>query len=150
LEGHTKGVNHLAFTSDGKRLATASLDGTCKVWDTDNWNPIRSLKATDGKTFQAVAWSRDGKRLAAGDDDEVILWNADTYEELYTLATPGKGMVAFTPDGRTLLTARTAPRDGERHAFTRWEVKTGTRQKTYELPTTGTWAFFHLSPDGRT
>jgi WD40 repeat protein/serine/threonine protein kinase len=149
LEGHTKGVNHLAFRPDGKRLATASLDGTCKVWDTDTWKEVRSLPAK-GKTFAAVAWSRNGKLLAAGDDDQVILWNADTYDELHKLDTPGKGMVAFTLDERTLLTAPEVLRLGEHHTFTRWDVKTGTREKTCELPTVGHYVFFHLSPDGRT
>jgi WD40 repeat protein/serine/threonine protein kinase len=149
LSGHTKGVHHLAFSPDGKRLATASLDGTCKVWDTDTWKEIRSLPA-HGKTFMAVAWSRNGKLLAAGEDDQVILWNADTYKVLHALPTPGKGMVAFTPDGRTLLTARTDCNKGERHAFTRWDVMTGKQQKPCVLSTHGGLAFFHLSPDGRT
>jgi WD40 repeat protein len=147
-EGHTKGVNQLAFSPDGKRLATASLDGTCKVWDTDTWE-VRCLPA-HGKTFAAVAWSPSGKLLAAGDDNQVILWNADTYDELHRLDTPGQGMVAFTPDGRTLLTAREDCRNGEPHAFTRWDVKTGTPQKPCKLPTSGSYVFFHLSPDGRT
>jgi WD40 repeat protein/serine/threonine protein kinase len=149
LKGHTKGVNQLAFSPDDKRLATASLDRTCKIWNTDTWKEIRSLPA-NGKTFEALAWSRDGKLLAAGDDHQVILWNADTYKELHTLPTPGKGMVAFTPDGRTLLTAAQVPGLGELHSFTRWDVKTGTRQKPCELKTAGTYVFFHLSPDGRT
>jgi WD40 repeat protein len=149
LSGHTKGVNHLAFSPDGKRLATASLDGTCKVWDTDTWQEIRSLPA-HGKVFAAVAWSQKGKLLAAGDDEQVILWNADTYDELHRLNTAGRGMIAFTPDERTLLTAAQVPGLGEHHAFTRWDVKTGTPQKTCELPTVGHYAFFHLSPDGRT
>jgi WD40 repeat protein len=154
LSGHTKGVDQLAFSPDGKRLATASHDGTCKVWDTDTWKEVGSLKANDGKTFHAVAWSPDGKRLAAGDDDEVLLWNADTSAVLHTLPTPGKGMVAFTRDGLTLFTARHDSRKGERHAFIRWDVKTGTEQKTCTLPTSGNFTsqhvFFHLSPDGRT
>jgi serine/threonine protein kinase len=125
LEGHKQVVKQLAFSPDGKRLATPSFEGTCKVWDTDTWKEIRSLPA-HGKTFDAVAWSRDGKLLAAGDDDQVILWNADTYDELHTLPTPGLGMVAFTPDGRTLLTARLDCTNGQRHAWTRWDVKTGT------------------------
>src|SRR5262249_27652158 len=150
LPGHTKGVNQLAFSPDGKRLATASLDGSCKVWDTDTWKEVRTLPA-NGKTFEAVAWSRNGKLLAAGDDEQVILWNADTYDELHTLPTPGKGMVAFTPDGRTLLTAREDCTNGQPHAFTRWDVKTGTEHKPPERPTTsGSAVFFHLSPDGRT
>jgi WD40 repeat protein len=150
LPGHTKGVNHLAFSPDGKRLATASLDGTCKVWDTDTWQEIKSLPE-NGKGFEAVAWSRDGKLLAAGDDSGVILWNADTYKVLHPLKTPGKGMLAFTPDGRTLLTARLAYGKEEPHAFTRWDVKTGKEEKPpCVLRTLGGYAFFHLSPDGRT
>ncbi len=150
LPGHTTGVHQLAFSPDGKRLATASLDGTCKIWDTDTWKEVKSLPANDRKTFASVAWSREGKLLAAGDDDEVILWDAESYEKLHTLPTPGKGLLAFSPDGRTLFTARHDCPKGERHAFTRWDVKTGKAKAPCELPTRGTPVFFHLSPDGRT
>jgi len=153
FEGHEKGINQLAFSPDGKRLATPSLDGACKIWDTDTWQEVKSLPAdrVPGTAFEAVAWSRDGKLLAAGDDTKVFLWNADTYEELHKLETPGKGLLAFTPDERTLLTAREDGRKEERLDFTRWDVKTGIPQKPPREPTTrGSWAFFHLSPDGRT
>jgi WD40 repeat protein len=149
FQGHTKGINQVAFSPEGKRLATASLDGTCKIWNTDNWQELRSLPA-NGKTFEAVAWSRDGKLLAAGDDSEVILWDAETYETLHTLKTPGKGLLAFSPDGRTLFTARSDCTRGERHAFTRWEVTTGKAQPPCQLPTGGSFAFLHLSVGGRT
>jgi len=148
LEGHTKGVNQLAFSPDGKRLATASLDGTCKVWDTDTWKEVRGPPA-NGKTFQAMAWSRDGKLLAAGDDDEVILWDAQSYKRLYTLKTPGKGLLAFSPDGRTLFTARHDCSKGERHAFARWDVTTGKAIATRELPTDGLGPCFHLGQEGQ-
>ena len=53
-----------------------------------------------------MAWSRDGKLLAAGDDEQVIVWNAESYEKLRPpLETPGKGLLAFSPDN-TLFTAR--------------------------------------------
>jgi hypothetical protein len=72
-------------------------------------------------------------------------------EELHQLDTPGKGLLAFTPDERTLLTAREDCRNGNRqHAFTRWDVKTGIAQKPSELPNRGSQVFFSLSPDGRT
>jgi WD40 repeat protein len=148
FQGHTKGVNQLAFSPDGKRLASASLDGTCKIWNSADWQEVHSLPS-NGKTFEAVAWSKDGKLLAAGDDAQVILWNTDTYEVLHTLDTPGKGLLAFTPDGRTLLTAREDCTREEGHAFSRWEVATGTKLKSWELPTRGGYAFFHLSTDSR-
>jgi WD40 repeat protein len=147
--GHAKGVGHMAFSPDGEWLATASLDGTCKLWDTDTWQVVVSLSG-NGRTFEAVAWSRDASMLAAGDDDQVIVWDAGTYEVLYTLKTPGKGLIAFSPDGNTLVTARCDCKRGERHAFSRWDLKTGARQVTRELPTVGNYAFFHLSPDGQT
>jgi WD40 repeat protein len=144
---HTKGVNHLAFSPDGKRLATASLDGTTRIWNPDGWKELRTLEG--GKTFEAVAWSPDGKRLAAGDDDEVVIWDADTYEALHTLKTPGKGLLAFAPDSRTLLTAR-HDCSAERLAVTRWNVATWERQSTRELPAFGTHVYLHLGTDGQT
>jgi WD40 repeat protein len=150
FQGDTKGmgIHQLAFSPDGKRLATPSLDGACKIWDTDNWQEVRNLPATNGKTFQAVAWSRDGKLLAAGDDDEVIVWNAESYKKLRTLETPGKGLLAFSRDN-TLFTARHDCSKGERHAFTRWDVTTGKAQPPCELPTSGIGPCFLLSVDGR-
>jgi WD40 repeat protein len=148
--GHTKGVHHLAFSPDGKRLATASHDGTCKIWDPDNWEEIRALHGSGG-LFSSVAWSPDGKLLAAGGDDEVIVWDAHTYEVLHALKnTGGSGLLAFTPDGRTLLTDPHVRSKGERHAFTRWDVRTGTRQTACELPTGGRCGYGLLSRDGRT
>jgi WD40 repeat protein len=150
FQGHTQPINQLAFRPDGKRLATVSLDGTCKVWDSDNWQEVRSLSGND-RPFDAVAWSPDGKLLAAGDDVRVMVWNADTYEVLHTLGTPAKGLLAFTPDGRTLFSARHECAREERHAFTRWNAATGAREGTCELASRGGgWVFFQLSPDGRT
>jgi WD40 repeat protein len=151
FQGHTQAINQLAFSPDRKRLATVSLDGTCKVWDPDNWQEVRSLPGNDRPPFEAVAWSPDGKLLAAGYDARVIVWNVDTYDVLHTLETPGKGLLAFAPDGRTLFTARHGCSQGERHAFTRWDVATGDQEGTYELPSRGGGCvFFQLSPDGRT
>ncbi len=149
LTNHTKGVFDLAFSPDGKRLATASLDGTCRVWAADTWTEIRTLEAS-GATFDAVAWSPDGNLLAAGGGTAAFLWNANTYELLHTLKTSATGMLAFTPDGRTLLAARCNCSRGDRHAFTRWDVASGTLRATLGLPTSGNFALFHLSRDGRT
>jgi WD40 repeat protein len=149
FQGHTKGVNQLAFSPDGKRLATASLDGACKIWGPDTWQELRALPGNT-KNFEAVAWSRDGELLAAGDDAQVMVWNTGTWEVLHTLPTAGKGLLEFSPDGRTLLTARCYHPDPAAHAFARWDLATGRQQATFRLPTHSGHAFFHLSPDGQT
>jgi WD40 repeat protein len=128
------------------------MDGTCKLWDPDNWQEVHTLTAT-GRRLENLAWSPDGKLVAAGDDGEVIVWNADTFKVVHALKTPGKGLIAFTPDGQALLTARYDYAAGQSHAFTRWNLKTGYAEKTCEVrkAVPGDFAvFFNLSPDGQT
>jgi eukaryotic-like serine/threonine-protein kinase len=149
LTGHAKGVNQIAFSPDGKRLATASLDGTCKVWEPDTGRELRSLTG-DVKTFGAVAWSGDGRLLAAGDDAGAVVWDADDYKVKQTLKARAKGLLAFSPDGKTLWTAQHDCTSGQLHAFSRWDLKTGALLKNRNLPTLGGFAHFLLGADGAT
>jgi hypothetical protein len=65
LEGHTDAVTSVAFSPDGKRLATGSNDNTAKIWDLDSAKALMTLEGhTDA--VNSVAFSPDGKRLATG------------------------------------------------------------------------------------
>ncbi len=104
LEGHEGNVL-LAFSPDGKVLASGSGDETIKLWDVPGGEPIAVLEGhTEG--VGSVAFSPDGKVLASGSGDETIkLWDVPGGEPIAVLEghTEGVSSVAFSSDGATLV-----------------------------------------------
>ncbi|MCX5741786.1 MAG: protein kinase, partial [Proteobacteria bacterium] len=64
LDGHTDKLWQVAYSPDGKRLATASLDGTARIWDASSGAQLAVVKL-DGAAL-AIAFSPDGGQLAVG------------------------------------------------------------------------------------
>ncbi|KAH7187803.1 hypothetical protein DER44DRAFT_736509 [Fusarium oxysporum] len=75
LEGHCDAVNLVAFSADGQRLASGSIDKTIKVWDAATGAYIQTLEGHNA-SVNSVAFSADSQRLASGSDDKTIkVWN---------------------------------------------------------------------------
>lgn len=111
LDGHGNTCVSVAFSTDGSRLASASHDGTARIWDTATWKELHVLFNPDTATelgkrrVYDVAFSPDGKLLAmASAEGHVIIWDANTGEHQQTLQGHANEVwsVAFSPNGLTL------------------------------------------------
>ena len=75
LTGHTAAVGSVAFSPDGKTLASGSADGTARLWDVATHRQITALAGHAGAAG-SVAFSPDGKALASGSADQTVrLWD---------------------------------------------------------------------------
>ncbi len=107
LTSHTNGVFHVAYSPDGKLLATASKDRTVKLWGAGSGKEVRALKGHAGDVYSS-AFSPDGKVLASASADKTIrLWDVASAKELHVLRGHSGDIygLAFSPDGRVLASA---------------------------------------------
>ena len=78
LDGHTGVVARAVFSPDDRRIATASHDGTVKIWDARSGQEVLTLRGHAG-AVQSVAFSPDGSLLASADTEgTVIIWDGTT------------------------------------------------------------------------
>jgi WD40 repeat protein len=98
-------VFNLAWHPDGTSLASASGDGTARVWRADG-SPLHTLQG-HSESVTTLAWRRDGQILATGSDDaDIRLWNADG--SLAATLSGHRSVVrelAWSADGETLASA---------------------------------------------
>jgi hypothetical protein len=111
LTGHRGHVNAVAFSTDGKILASAAgepaLFGEVKIWNVADGKLIRTIEG-HADALYSVAISPDGKILATGSYDQKIkLWNIETGVEIRTLSSHNGAIysLSFRPDGKVLASA---------------------------------------------
>ena len=173
LEGHTSGLWGAEFSPDGNRIATASIDGTVKIWQTESGRLLRDIDSSGvavpfglGTVLAALGVSRvpatcvefspDGRYVAAGSFSPafplknskgiVIIWDAET-RQLVRKFDGQLGVVlslAYSPDGQRIASSSINPDN----TFVVWETKTGDIVKTISGHTSQIHRL-RYSPDGR-
>jgi WD40 repeat protein len=101
LKGHGKGVTQVAFSHDGRLLASSSSDHTIRIWDVAGRRELRTL-AGHTANIDSLDFSPDSRLLAsAGDDGATFLWDTNTGEHLLTLISLDDGgeWMVVTPQG---------------------------------------------------
>ena len=101
LTGHGKGVTQVAFSRDGRLLASSSTDNTIRIWDVASRRELRTLTGHTAN-IESMDFSPDAKLLAsASDDGGTFLWDTSTGEHLLTLISLDDGgeWMVVTPQG---------------------------------------------------
>ncbi len=127
LKGHANAVRSVAFSADGKRIVSGggelvvSRDGKMRVtpcevkmWEADKGQEVRTLKGHTRPVY-SVAFSADSRRIVSGSEDNTVkVWDAATGQEVLSIKG-GKWPVAFSADGKRIVSADIWRREGVGH-----------------------------------
>ncbi|KAL7903892.1 WD40 repeat-like protein [Trichoderma velutinum] len=126
LKGHSESVLSVAFSADGRYLASGSWDKTIKIWDATTGKERQTLKG-HSDTVRSVAFSVDGRYLASGSDNRTVkIWDVTIGKQRQTLKghSDWVASVAFSADGRYIAS-------GSWDKTIRiWDTTTGKEQQT--------------------
>ncbi len=105
LEGHTDRIFDATFSPDGKLVATASADGTIRIWDSRSGQERLLLDTGSHRPMKAVDFHPQGRYLASGGNDRIVrVWDLVSGEPIRELEGHSHWVqdVAFSPDGKLL------------------------------------------------
>lgn len=127
LQGHEKAVNTVAYSPDGKMIASGSSDNKIKTWDAASGQELKSFDA-ESKEITSVCFSSDNKYVASGGKNGIVkLWSATSANKISELADYKSAIssVAFSPDAQYVAAG------GEGNNIMIWNVENQTLIETF-------------------
>ena len=114
LKGHTDQVNRVRWSPDGSMFASASSDGTVRIWQNQQRTTLMTFQVPNsniGNPALSVAWSPDGKRIVAGcGNGAVEIWDLQTRtgqilegEQSSSITRKAVWGIAWSPNGRLII-----------------------------------------------
>lgn len=161
LDGHSRDVVSVSFSPNGESFATASYDGTIRIWNAATGDEQQKLEAHTPCCFHYISYSPDGKMIAScgwateGRDYVnnalVHIWDAETGEEVREFVVLRNNAnllsVSFSPDGKNVVLA------GEDNWVRVLDIGNGKELKQLKVPSRGRYAnpslFAAYSPGGK-
>jgi len=144
-ERHGCTVHSVAFSPDGKTIASAHNDSTIHLWDVKTGRLIRSFTGHTGHV-PVIVFSPDGKTLAGGSPDQTVkLWDVSSGRFLRAFKGHSDSIysLAFSPNGKTIASG------SNDRTVKLWDVSSGRSIHTFE----GHSSYVHsvaFSPNGKT
>jgi WD40 repeat protein len=113
FQGHTKAILDIAFSPDGRWVATASEDGTARIWPADAFAGPRMLQDPQ-QPVQCIdaAFSPDGRYLATAGGESGVIWETATGKALHRLRVYGTALGKGLPEPKSSVNPSASPQTG--------------------------------------
>lgn len=138
VAGHQRQVERVAWSADGRFLASAATDSVVHIWDAKSLEEVRRVNLRGSfNSGTSLMWSRAGTRLAVGDESGIQILNPDTDTPVGTLEEGASGaydtveIAGWSTDGTRLATFNTSARTSSV-----WDVARAIRLQTFRV---GLW-----------
>jgi WD40 repeat protein len=141
---HDARVLSVAWSPDGRLLATAGADGTLKVWEAASGKLVTTFAgAAPPEWWTGMMFHPDGNRLLVKNDGRIVVWDLNTAQPIHTFERDGQkaDSAALSPDGQRLAVT------WYKNVLTVLDLSTG--QEVLEIPDNGLLTGVIYSPDGR-
>ncbi len=105
LSGHTALITHIAYSPDGKSLASSSADNTIRIWDMKTGAQLQKIEGNGDYGFAWTEYSPDGENIVSFRDYQLKIWDAKTGGLLQKVNYLGKNIFSttYSPDRKNMF-----------------------------------------------